>query len=309
LVAELVGTPISASGHISSGIEAGIAKPAERPYFVDYNQRKNVDIYSWRNVEAFVDWQGMKVRRNDFTNRDEFHRGHGWQCLDDDALLAMWDEAHQTGFRVNKEFLRERLQAMALENRYHPVREYFAGLAWDGTWRLDTWLTRYLGAPDNEYTRAVGAKTLIAAVRRVRRPGKKFDQLLIFEGAQGTGKSSGLEILAIHKSWFTDCVSITNDSKVTIEQTEGKLIVEVPELSGMKRAETEQVKANLSRSHDRARGAYGRLVREVPRQFIMIGTTNTDEDGKAWYLKDPTGNRRFWPVKTGKPCARRMPTG
>ena len=144
------------------------------------------------------------------------------------------------------------------------------------------------------------AKTLIAAVRRIKRPGTKFDQLLILEGKQGTGKSSAVKCLATRESWFTDCVSLTHDSKVMIEQTEGKLLVEVPELKGMRKGEIEQVKATLSRTHDRARKAYGHYTEDVPRQFILIGTANIEKAGDCWYLKDPTGNRRFWPVKTGE---------
>lgn len=285
---------------IASGIEAGLKKPPDRPCFVDTGARGGIDTGSWRNVQAFLDWRGITMRRNEFTNRDEIKGLEGYSYLNDDALLTLWDDAHKAGFRVRKEFLKERLLAAALENRHHPVREHFVGLKWDGKPRLDTWLQTYLGAENNEYTRAVASKTMIAAVRRTLCPGTKFDQLLILEGAQGTGKSSALAIAAIQKEWFTDCVSLTHDSKVMIEQTEGKLIVEVPELSGMRRAEIEHVKANLSRSHDRARGVWKHFASDAPRQFIMIGTTNTDHEDKTWYLKDPTGNRRFWPVATSQ---------
>ena len=145
------------------------------------------------------------------------------------------------------------------------------------------------------------AKTLIAAVRRIKRPGTKFDQLPILEGKQGTGQIDlPSNVWPSRESWFTDCVSLTHDSKVMIEQTEGKFIVEVPELKGMRKGEIEQVKATLSRTHDRARKAYGHYTEEVPRQFILIGTTNTEKEGECWYLKDPTGNRRFWPIRTGE---------
>jgi predicted P-loop ATPase len=122
--------------------------------------------------------------------------------------------------------------------------------------------------------------------------------LVIFEGKQGTGKSSALRCLAIKAEWFTDCAALTQDYKSIMEQTTGKWIVEVPELSGMRKAEVEHIKANLSRTSDRARGAYKEFANDVPRQFIMIGTTNIDRDGTAHYLKDPTGHRRFWPVLT-----------
>lgn len=276
---------------VSSKTKSEVAE--KRLEFVDHTNR-GPDNRSWRNVEALLKWLDVKVRRNDFTGQDEVDG----EILSDDILIWVLDEAHRNDLRVSRDFLLERVKAMALTNAYHPVRKYFDGLKWDGEPRLDEWLATYLGADDSEYVRAVGSLMLIAAVRRVRRPGTKFDTLLILEGTQGTGKSTALETLAIKKEWFTDCVSLKHDSKTIIEQTEGKLIVEIPELSGMRHAEVEHVKANLSRTHDRARKAYDRLTTEVARQFVMIATANVDDEGKAAYLKDHTGNRRFWPVQT-----------
>lgn len=264
------------------------------PEFRDLARSGSPDPRSWKNVQALLKWEGVDVRRNDFTGRDEVDG----QMLCDDTIVSLVDKAHRHGLRVTTEFMLQRLKATALEHRYHPAREYFDNLVWDRDPRLDTWLSHYLGADESRYANAVGAATLIAAVRRVREPGTKFDTMLILEGVQGTGKSSALKILA--GDWFTDCVSLKHESKVIIEQTEGKLVVEVPELSGMRHTEVEHVKANLSRTTDRARLAYAITAHEVPRQFVMIGTTNVDDDGKAAYLKDPTGNRRFWPVLTDK---------
>ena len=198
-----------------------------------------------------------------------------------------------------RRFLADCLEVEALRNEIHPVRKYLDTLSWDGTKRLDQWCATYLGAPDTDYVQAVGSKILIAAVRRIRKPGTKFDQMVILEGNQGTGKSSAIKVLAIKEEWFTDGVSLTNDAKVLMEQTEGKLIVEIPELKGLKKSDIEHVKATLSRSNDRARKAYGRYADDAPRQFIMFGTVNLDASGECWYLKDPTGNRRFWPIRTG----------
>lgn len=259
-------------------------------------KRGGVDPRAWENVEALFSWLELEVRRNQFTGQDEVDG----RTLTDDVLINIYDEAHRAGLRVNRDFLLDRLKATALENRYHPVRRYFKSLEWDGKPRLDKWLINYLGAEDNPYVRAVGAIVLIAAVRRIRKPGTKFDTMLILEGIQGSGKSTALKTLAINEDWFTDCVSLKHDSKVLIEQTGGKFIVEVPELSGMRHTEIEQIKANLSRTRDRARKAYDRLTAEVERQFIVIGTTNVDDSGCAAYLKDHTGNRRFWPVLTNE---------
>lgn len=135
---------------------------------------------------------------------------------------------------------------------------------------------------------------MIAGVRRVRKPGCKFDEALILESEQGKGKSTALKVLAGGDEHFTDALQMNSDSKVVIEQSRGKWIIELPELSGMKKAEVESVKANMARTSDRARGAYGRIAEEIARSFVFAGTTNSDK-----YLSDPTGNRRFWPVKVG----------
>src|SRR5262245_7933537 len=176
-------------------------------------------------------------------------------------------------------------------NSFHPVREYLASLQWDGKPRIDRWLTTYGGAEDDKYTRAVGALFLIAAVRRVRKPACKFDEMMVLESPQGTDKSSALAVLAVDEDWFSDDVPLNVDSKRAIEMLRGRWIVEAAELSGMKKAEVEHLKAFLSRQIDRARMAYGRLPIEVPRQCVVAGTTNKTE-----YLRDTTGNRRFWPV-------------
>ena len=298
---------MEARATVNSGIAAGMSKAPERPFFIDKNVRGGVEIRSLHNVTAFLDWSGVTLRWNAFIDRYELTGVKGHAYLSDKSTAVLWGKAQEIGFRVDKGFLRDGLEVTALEHEVHPVRDHFKALrAWDGTPRLDNWLTAYLGADDTEYIQAVGAKTLIAGVRRIKRPGTKFDQLLILEGKQGTLKSSAAKCLAIRESWFTDCVSLTHDSKVMIEQTEGKFIVEVPELKGMRQGEIEQVKATLSRTHDRARKAYGHYTEDVPRQFILIGTANIEKAGDCWYLKDPTGNRRFWPVKTDEIDLKRL---
>jgi predicted P-loop ATPase len=164
---------------------------------------------------------------------------------------------------------------------------------WDGVPRIDTWLTTYGGVEDNEYSRAVGALFLTAAVRRVRNPGCKFDEMVILEHeVQGTDKSSALAILAVRDEWFSDDLPLNVEGKQVIEALRGRWIVEAGEMSGMKRTDIGHIKALLSRQVDRARLAYGRIVSEVPRQCVIVGTTNDLE-----YLRDTTGNRRFWPVR------------
>ena len=150
----------------------------------------------------------------------------------------------------------------------------------------------YGSAKDTPYVRAVGAITLIAAVRRVRQPGCKFDEMLILESEQGTEKSVALETLAVNSEWFSDDLPLSADGKRVIEQTRGRWIIEAAELSGMRKADVEHLKAMLSRRTDRARLSYGRMTTEKRREFIVVGTTN-----EKTYLKDLTGNRRFWPVE------------
>lgn len=213
--------------------------------------------------------------------------------LDDAAMTRLWLLTEERfGFRAAKEFFWDVVSDSARRNAFHPVREYLAHLKWDGTPRLDNWLTTYGGAEDTPYTRAVGALLLVAAVRRVREPGCKFDEMVVLESEQGRNKSSALAVLAVRDAWFTDDLPLNADSKIVIERLAGRWIVEAAEMKGMRKGDVEHLKALLSRRQDRARPAYARLVQEVPRQCVIVGTTNSDR-----YLRDGTGNRRFWPVR------------
>jgi hypothetical protein len=221
-------------------------------------------------------------------------QGYGPQ-LDDAAMRAVaWTIEEQHGLSWGWDTLVRCLLTLAEQRKRHPVREYLAGLKWDGTPRLDGWLTAYLGVEDSRYSREVGLRVLLAGVARVRTPGCKFDEMMILEGAQGAKKSSALAVLAGNAEWFTDTVPLGADERRFMEAVAGKWIVEASELRGMKRGEVEALKATLSRQVDRARLAYARLPVDRPRQCVLIGTTNAEE-----YLRDGSGNRRFWPVKVG----------
>jgi predicted P-loop ATPase len=119
--------------------------------------------------------------------------------------------------------------------------------------------------------------------------------MLVLEGKQGTNKSTALKILAVHKEWFSDDLPLNADGKRVIEGTQGHWIIEAAELKGMRKGETEALKSFLSRTDDHARLSYDRLTSHVPRQSVIFGTTNHEK-----YLKDVTGNRRFWPARVGK---------
>jgi Virulence-associated protein E len=179
------------------------------------------------------------------------------------------------------------------ENRFDPVCDHLDALHWDGTPRLDRWVSTYLGAEDTALNRAIGRKTLIAMVRRAREPGCKFDYALVLEGPQGAGKSTALRILAGEDN-FTDQPILHLDTRSQQEALEGAWICELSELAGLRRTEVETIKNFLSKTEDNARPAYGRYYRDQPRRCIFVGTTNSDE-----YLKDDTGNRRFWSVRIG----------
>lgn len=187
----------------------------------------------------------------------------------------------------------EALGNIASRNTYHPIREYLLGLEWDGVPRIDTWLKDFLGAEALEpYLTQVSRKLLAAMVARVMRPGCKFDFVVILQGEQGIGKSTVLRALA-GDEWFSDA-HINIGDKDAILVARGNWIVELGELSGMRKAEENAFKEFISRRIDRIRRPYGKRVETIPRQMVFVGTTNSEE-----YLKDMTGNRRFWPISVG----------
>jgi hypothetical protein len=179
---------------------------------------------------------------------------------------------------------------LCMENKFDPVADYLDGLVWDGTPRLDRWLTTYLGAQDCELNRGFGRIALVAAVRRVRHPGVKFDPIIVLEGPMGTQKSKAIEILAGIEN-FSDQTILGARDREQQELLAGVWLFEIAELSNMRKTEVEHIKAFASRTHDRARPAYGRTRVDQPRRCILFATTNDDR-----YLK--IADRRFWPVKT-----------
>lgn len=214
----------------------------------------------------------------------------------DDIELKVRDVINESlGFDPEPKYTRDAIRLLAMGNAFDPVRDYLDGLKWDGVPRLGSWLRDYLGAADDELTSAIGRAVLTAGVRRVRKPGSKFDAVMVLEGPQGGGKSTALKILAGGEDFFSDEIVVGESYKEQQELIRGKFIIEMPELAGLNNAEVRRVKQFISKTVDRARGAWARSVEELPRRCIFVGTTN-DTD----YLKDQTGNRRFWPVKTGK---------
>lgn len=189
---------------------------------------------------------------------------------------------------------------VADDRRFHPVRDYLDTLPkWDNTPRLDNLFIRYLQADDTDYVRAVTRKTLAAAVARIYHPGTKFDTVLVLDGIQGIGKSTMWKSLA-GTEYFSDALSLTDmDDKSGAEKLQGFWIIEIGELAGMKKVDIEKVKSFLSTSDDKYRPSYGKVVESHPRQCIVVATVN----GEQGYLRDITGNRRFWIVKCRKTCS------
>ena len=213
----------------------------------------------------------------------------GWSDTDVACAKLYFEKTY--GIWSPTKFKDALLAVTSAERLYHPIKEYLATLSWDGVPRLETLLGDYLGAEDTPYVRAVTRKTLVAAVARIYRPGIKFDSLLVLNGEQGMGKSTLFAILG--KEWFSDSLSISDmKDKTAPEKLQGYWILEISELNGIKKVDVEVVKSFITRTDDKYRHAYGTTVESHPRSCVIVGTTNSD----SGFLRDVTGNRRFWPV-------------
>lgn len=219
------------------------------------------------------------------------HPSKFWRDADDAQLISYVDTHYGTFSARNYDIA---VTKVADDRAYHPIREFIESLPeWDKVPRVDTLLMDYLGAGDTAYVRAVTRKTLCAAISRVLRPGCKFDSMLVLNGPQGVGKSTLIAKLA--GEWFSDSLNLgdTKD-KTAAEKLQGYWILEIGELAGLKKAEVETLRSFLSRQNDIYRAAFGKRATPHLRQCVFFGTTNAE----SGYLRDTTGNRRFWPVKT-----------
>ena len=219
------------------------------------------------------------------------HPSKYWRDADDAQLVSYIDSNYGTFSERNYKIA---VTKVADDRSYHPIREYLDSLPdWDKVRRVDTLLIDYLGATDNKYVRAVTRKALCGAVCRVLNPGCKFDTMLVLNGPQGVGKSTLISKLG--GEWFSDSLSLTDTKdKTAAEKLQGYWILEIGELAGLRKAEVETLRSFLSRQNDIYRAAFGRRATPHPRQCVFVGTTNAE----SGYLRDTTGNRRFWPVKT-----------
>ena len=230
------------------------------------------------------------------------HSRYGWKrdnrafvprALKDVDIRSATSWFQQAGIQsVGTQTIYDAVDVQAEELRFHPVRKYLDGLSWDGSGRLNDWLSRYLGVEDTAYSNAIGRWFMISMVARIFEPGCQVDHMMVLEGPQGVRKSTACRILA--GKWFSDDMPPL-DSKDASQHIRGKWLIEVAEMHSFSKAVSEALKAFLTRRVERYRPSYGRLEVQEPRSVVFIGTTNRDV-----YLRDDTGGRRFWPVKVGQ---------
>jgi len=240
---------------------------------------------------AFDDFSGVIRKRKPLPWSE--NAGGAWTD-DDESFFALWLAREYRITRIPERELHHAFTVVSLNNRFHEVREYLEGLRWDGNPRVRYWLSAYCGAEASAYCALAGAKFLVAACARVMRAPveTKVDTVLILEGEQNAGKSTVLRIL--FSPWFTDAGFELNSTD-GYQIIRGMWGVELAELDSFNRAEASKSKAFFSRSKDRYRNPYGRRPVDVVRQCVFGGTVNN-----TTYLKDDTGNRRYWPVRVGR---------
>ncbi len=236
---------------------------------------------------AAAPWPNETSSSAPFTTMD------AWVEPDDhrlvDYLQRFW------GITVTPKQAYQAARLVADKWKVHPVRDYLGGLVWDGTHRLDTWFTTYLGCSDGIYTRKVGPWTLMQAVKRIFEPGCQADYVPVFEGDQGIKKSSAVMALCPDPSWVSDTM-ITIGTKDAMVALRGRWFVELPEASSLLKAEHATSKAFFTSKTDDYRPPYGMHNVQVPRQVMFFATINPE----GGYLRDPTGNRRYWPIACGE---------
>ncbi|CEQ05973.1 virulence-associated protein e [[Clostridium] sordellii] len=241
-----------------------------------------------------------KIAYNLFSNRTMVKGDLPWRSVSDKVRGDIWQDSDDANLRVYIDItygivapykINDGLAIIEKKNKYHPIIDYLNSNTWDKISRVDTLMIDYLGAEDCEYTRSITRKMLVAAVSRIFNPGIKFDYMLVLVGRQGIGKSYIINLLG--REWYSDSLN-TVYGKEAYEQLQNAWILEMAELSATKKADAEAIKHFISKTEDSYRQAYGRRVDTFKRQCVFFGTTNENE-----FLKDRTGNRRYWPLMVG----------
>ncbi len=270
--------------------------------YVDPHTQNNVYLmsrYSERLRGIFI--------LNEFSQRKMVVKCPPWQREEkfkprdvrDDDYARVLSELEHLHLRPKIGQVTAAVESICHDRSFHPVQRFFKNLKWDGVKRVGKWLPYYMGAEKDpfEYLEAVGSKWLVAAVARIYNPGCKFDHMLVLEGGTDIGKSAALRKLATFhgEEYFYDGMTfgIIHD-KDTMQKIQGNIIIEFPELSSLQARDVDDVKQWITIQEDRGRKPYGREPVMYPRQFVLAGTTNNSE-----YLRDSTGNKRFWPVRCG----------
>lgn len=268
----------------------GVGKGDDRRY-IPMNTPLNLRIIFTQDTR----WAG-KVRLNEFDGSTyvEIPNGPGPEPIGPTTATAVvvWLERVYV-LRTTEDRVGRSLNEAANDYPYHPVREHLRSLVWDGRLRVQNMLIDYFGAAPNELHRELSMRWLISAVARVMRPGCKVDTTLILVGSQGALKSTGVKILATEPSWFSD-TPLEIGSKDLYELIHGIWLYELAELDSFSKADWPKIKAILSSPRDRYRRPYSPAAEARERQCVFVGTTNDDH-----FLGDPTGSRRFWPVRCG----------
>ena len=281
------------------------AAQAQEEFKADDNWQAQLDLErngtikdTMANISAILrhDPKLQGIVYNQFSNLLDVREALPWQQVkpgwsDTDLACAKLYFERCYGIWSPTKFKDALLAVTSAERLYHPVRDYLGSLVWDGMPRLDALLIDYLGADDTPYVRAATRKTLTAGVARIYEPGVKFDSILVLNGPQGIGKSTFFARLG--KKWYSDSLTIADmKDKTAPEKLQGYWLLEISELAGMKKMDVETVKSFITRTDDKYRQSYGVSVESHPRSCIIVGTTNSD----GGFLRDITGNRRFWPV-------------
>jgi hypothetical protein len=281
----------------SAGLATAMPKPRagkERPRWCAESACNALETSpDWEGVLAYDEFAGLNLLLKPIPSTPVPRATFNPRPIAGTDITAAQRWFNRNGFPdATKDGTADALLYVASQSIISPVRHFLESLSWDGVPRARAWLMTYCGAEPSDLTEKVGQAWLVSAVARALRPGCKADCALVLEGRQGAGKSSILRTLA-GDEWFHDGLSDMH-GKDASAALRGKWIIELPELSAMRRSDTESVKAFLSRTEERYRPAYGRTEVIEQRRCVFAGTTNRSD-----YLTDDTGGRRFWPVKTG----------